>query len=382
MKKRKIAIITYEYPPVIGGAGIYAKSLFDGLKNQGYDVSLCLLAPNNKLNRQFKKIWEVIYLIRSLFIIWNVFRKDFDTIIINDGRTKKIYTLIYSFISKSKTNKGVVVMHGGEINTYFHQTSLLMKIFRIPVRIKNLLPNQKLIIVVSESEYSQWISFMPELKKNLKIIPHAVSANIFYPKSENEKQIIRRNLNLSDNDFIIFSASRLVPQKGQDTIIDAINFIKNQADNIKLIIGGHGPYKHHLKTVSKNYNIIDKVIFLGSVQREDLIDYYNIADLFILPSRYIESFGLVYIESFACKTPVISSNLGGVNNIVRDGINGYKTAPNDFKKIGDLILHLRNDRQILKILSENAYQDFKTLFDEKNMLNKLIYETDSTTGTD
>jgi D-inositol-3-phosphate glycosyltransferase len=95
-----------------------------------------------------------------------------------------------------------------------------------------------------------------------------------------------------------------------------------------------------LKSLAKNLQIQDSVSFLGLVKHEELPYFYSAADLCVLPSYY-ESFGLVALESLACGTPVVGTNVGGLENVIRQGETGYVVADNDplrlASKIGRLL---------------------------------------------
>ncbi|SFB41677.1 glycosyltransferase family 4 protein [Algoriphagus aquimarinus] len=371
MGSRKILIITYEYLPVIGGAGIYAEELYNGLNAKEISVDLLLLSKQSK-----NVLQKGYFILRSMFLLCAAFRKNYDTIVINDGRSKRLYALLFPFIRSKDVKKGVFVMHGGELENYFEKPSTMMKIFNLPQKIKKILPLQKAVIVVSQSENDSWRNLMSELQSNLKVIPHGISSKIFYPKSESERLSLRKTMNLQSDDFVIFSVSRLVEKKGQDTLIQAVANIKEKTPRLKILIAGDGLFKNNLIHHAINMTVQDNIVFLGFLERNTLIDYFNIADLFVLPSRFLESFGLVYIESMACGTPVISSNLGGVNDIVQQGKNGFKITPGDYQELGKVILELYSDKAKLNMLKNNALTIFRDKYDVSKMIDKFLHDTD------
>ena len=94
-------------------------------------------------------------------------------------------------------------------------------------------------------------------------------------------------------------------------------------------------------------------MFPGTVDYSELVDYYNAADVIVMPSHY-EPFGLVPVEAMACGTPVIASNVGGLAYTVVDGKSGFHVPPKSPEHIAEKITRLYRDRELLNELSEGA----------------------------
>jgi len=121
------------------------------------------------------------------------------------------------------------------------------------------------------------------------------------------------------------------------------------------------------------------VIFAGNVNDTELPLYYNLADVFVLPSiDRSEAFGMVLLEAAACGKPLIASNLPGVRTLVRDGVNGFLVEPKDDGDLGKKIKIILDDDALRKAMGiasrqamENGYRWEKTA---ENLLG--IYKTD------
>ncbi len=101
-------------------------------------------------------------------------------------------------------------------------------------------------------------------------------------------------------------------------------------ESIKAIIVGDGDMKEEYMGKAQSLNLSDRVFFAGQVPIDDLPNYYRLADVTVLPSTTMgEAFGLVLVESLACATPVIASNLPGVRSVVASGVDGYLVNPGD-----------------------------------------------------
>jgi D-inositol-3-phosphate glycosyltransferase len=158
------------------------------------------------------------------------------------------------------------------------------------------------------------------------VVPCGVNLRQFRPQ---DKSLARLQLGLQDGKIILF-VGRIERLKGIEKVIQALPFL----DHIKprLIIAGEDGHRQgevlYLKGLAENLGVADSVSFSGLVAYENLPLYYNAADVCVFPSFY-ESFGLVPLEALACGTPVIATNVGDLQNIIRQGETGYVLLNNE-----------------------------------------------------
>jgi len=148
---------------------------------------------------------------------------------------------------------------------------------------------------------------------------------------------LRKILNISEEDILILTIGKFIPRKGFEYLIKAFNIIVNQRKitNIKLRIGGRGPLKKKYETMIKEYGLNSCISFLGYIKDEEIPSYYIEADIFVLPSIVddrgdTEGLGVVLLEALACHTPCIATRVGGITDIIKDGINGFLIEQKDF----------------------------------------------------
>lgn len=163
----------------------------------------------------------------------------------------------------------------------------------------------------------------------ITVIPAGVDTQLFYPRN---KAQVRRELGLPDLDTpILLFVGRIERLKGIDTLLESVAVVSRTCsgrDLKVLIVGGGGQTEEEnseIRRVSqlhRELNLEDQVEFVGSKPQEMLPLYYSAADITIMPSHY-ESFGMVAIESMASGTPVIASNVGGLQYTVKDGETGF-----------------------------------------------------------
>ncbi len=383
----RILIITSEFPPVIGGAGMYAHDLAIGLSKNEVEVDI-ITYDNGSLFSRIKKKLENnkkikvfslkpligIHFIQFLFLIMKVLKeRNYDKIILSDGRAKRTFAL-FNPLFRDKIEKTVSVFHGNEVNSFFKHPSLLIKVLNIDKKLINLFHNQSKLITVSKNEQEIWQNFLPSLTSKIRLVMHGVNEDIFYKRDECEINKIKKRLKVPFEKKIIITASRLVKEKGQDNLLLAFREILRHDQNSHLIILGNGDYMQTLKSISKALNIDDHVTFVGGISRDNIADYYSVADIFVLVSRFEESFGLVYIEAAGCGVPSIAGNLGGIKDVIIDGNNGFVVNSFNFKELEERLLALLENEPMRLKMALNANVMFKNNFTSEKAAKNLLKE--------
>ena len=140
----------------------------------------------------------------------------------------------------------------------------------------------------------------------------------------------KRQLGFGDDKIILF-VGRIEPLKGIDRLLRAMAYLPNGQRPRLVIIGGDENSRNEverLQQLSNKLRIQDSVNFVGLIQQERLPHFYSAADVCVVPSYY-ESFGLVALESLACATPVVATNVGELKSIIRQGKTGFVVMDND-----------------------------------------------------
>lgn len=136
-----------------------------------------------------------------------------------------------------------------------------------------------------------------------------------------EKSILKKDLGLNPKTSYIIYVGRLIYMKGLDVLINAYSKLK--LENIELLIIGDGEMLDELKTLSINNNIDSKITFLGKKNKQDVLKYLKLSDVFILPSK-ADVWGLVINEAIANGLVIISTTeVGGSYSLIKEGLNGY-----------------------------------------------------------
>lgn len=200
------------------------------------------------------------------------------------------------------------------------------------------------IIAATGREKENIVNYYGAPARNIRVIPCGVNLDLFRPLDRDDA---RKSLGLDGKKIVLF-VGRIEPLKGVERLLRAFANLNNR-DNLRLlIIGGDAqsaPEIARLKDIAASLNIENNVTFAGLIEQDKLPVYYSAADVTVVPSYY-ESFGLVPLESLACGTPVVATDVGDLKNIIRPGLTGYVVAGNTLdiaEKIGSVLSWEIND---------------------------------------
>lgn len=149
---------------------------------------------------------------------------------------------------------------------------------------------------------------------------------------------------------VVACVSRLVPRKGQDTLIRAFPDVVRQVPDAMLLIVSGGPYRDKLKALARDSGVGEHIVFTGSVPYDELPTYYAAGDVYAMPCRTrgkvldVEGLGIVYLEASASGRPVVAGNSGGAPDAVLDGETGYIVGGRDITTLAKRLVELLDDR--------------------------------------
>jgi D-inositol-3-phosphate glycosyltransferase len=191
------------------------------------------------------------------------------------------------------------------------------------------------VIVATEKEKQDLVRYYKALPEKVGVVPCGVNMDLFKPV---DKMLARQKLGLSDDKILLY-VGRIDPLKGIDQLLKTIPLLKNQNGVRLIIIGGDENSREevgNLQDLAASLGISDRVNFQGLIKQDRLSDYYSTADVCVVPSYY-ESFGLVPLESLACGTPVVATDVGDLKNIIKQGETGYVVPDNAPEKLATAI---------------------------------------------
>lgn len=214
--------------------------------------------------------------------------------------------------------------------------------------------------VITISEYARGLILRqyPDLKEQIYMLPSAVDGSIFVIKNKNQGLLDK--LAIAGRP-IILSLARLstAEHKGQDRVLASLPYVLERIPNALYLVVGGGADERVNAVLKKHPELANNVIFAGPASNDERVDYYNLGDVYVLPSKF-EGFSIVFIESLACGVPVIASDAYGCREGLLNGELGILVPPDDLKAIADAIV-LVLERRAPASLFDREYLRRKTL---------------------
>ncbi|MFW6095605.1 MAG: glycosyltransferase, partial [Bacteroidota bacterium] len=206
----------------------------------------------------------------------------------------------------------------------------------------------------------------------IEIIPPGVDIHTYNKPDDTKKS----SSDLPDK--YIFCLSRIDANKGHDLLLNAFDIVSKEIDDIHLVIGGGSPNPKprekevydNMKKIIKEKNI-ERVHIIGYVPDDKLVQYYQQAEFFVLPSIF-EPFGMTSQEAMACGKPVIASKYGGIKQILSHNKNGFLVDPKNSQEFADAMIKLLKDDNLKQRLGDEANRIIQEEYSWEAMAEKHI----------
>lgn len=198
--------------------------------------------------------------------------------------------------------------------------------------------------------------------------------------SERELKLTKReflskyNLNFNDSDIIVGILARLDPVKGLGTFLQAAKVVVEKKPSVKFLIAGDGNERKSLERKAASLGLNGKVFFLGFINEP--LEFVNSIDINVLTSLS-ESFPYAILEGTLFKKATVSSNVGGISDLIENGINGFLFEPGDYKTFAGHLLALAENKQLREDMGNKIHAKASSQFSLESMCRTQldIYET-------
>lgn len=199
---------------------------------------------------------------------------------------------------------------------------------------QNLNSADKIIAISNATK--EYVLRLGAKPRKVEVVYNGVDLVRFRPAKEIREEM-RKKLGIAKNAIVVLTVRRLVYKNGIDTLIDAAKIAVKKNMRIVFLVVGKGPDMESIKLQVEQFGIEANFRLAGFVSDEDLPSYYNVADLFVLPSKSGEGLPLVALEAMACGIPIVATDVGGVREIlVKD--YGRLVTPNQPEMLAKAIL--------------------------------------------
>ncbi|MCE1166344.1 MAG: glycosyltransferase [Bacteroidetes bacterium] len=202
-------------------------------------------------------------------------------------------------------------------------------------------------VAISDNDKKRLIDFFSYSEKKINVIYNGINATDFAGFSEAYELNQRRN----DGVFRFLNIGRFTYQKGQDILIRAAALLRKETDNFRLTLIGQGEDRSNLENLIRENGLSDFVCIEG--YKTDIFDHIVKYDGLVMSSRY-EGVPYVVLESMAIGLPVVSTKVGGIDNVIKNGQGGIIVDEGDAVGLKNAMLRLVNDKDLRSYFGNNA----------------------------
>ncbi|MGA2842754.1 MAG: glycosyltransferase family 4 protein [Steroidobacteraceae bacterium] len=251
----------------------------------------------------------------------------------------------------------------------FHTTQYL----RFKSKLQMLLYRQvfkrcDLLVYVSEKQREYWRSKGLSGKRDT-VIHNGVDLECFRDQSDSsQREALRKQCGASKNDLLIGICAALRPEKAHGDLLRALANLRERGISAKVLIVGDGPERSTIEQTIAALNLSSSVFITGF--KDDVRPYLAICDVIVLASHAIETFSIAALEAMAMGKPLVLTRIGGAEEQVIDGKNGFLYEPGDIEALTDKLagLQLQSTRQRMGSASRERVE---SLFSESRMMEQF-----------
>lgn len=203
--------------------------------------------------------------------------------------------------------------------------------------------------------------------EKISVVPLGIDIEKYAFNGSRER--LRRSFGISNDTLLIGTVSRAEPVKGLRYLVEAMPYVLERVPNAKVLLVGGGSLMQELKSIASNLNITGNIILEGI--RDDVSDILSALDIFVLPSLS-EGMPLALLEAMASGKPVVSSNVGGIPEVVEEGVNGYLVAPGDASQLAQAILKFALNPELSSTMSNAGRRKVELEYNLKHQAERLV----------
>lgn len=381
----KILIYTHEYPPFLGGLATTSYKLNRGLSSK-YDLQTFVLAPSygntdKDIDKELGGNIKRIPLLRKRITIFIPFLYYLTATIYFFITLRKIKPDVVLFITEEAEASGGFISYfckfesiprvaGSGITTCFVGKRPFKKLLSIPL--SRLYRKSKNIIAVSN--YSRKLLEQIGVGRNKVVVIKNGISNKFISNSPDHIKIekLKEIYSLKPGEKVLMTIARILPRKGQDNVIRALQTIEKRLGDFKYLIVGTGSYEAEFKELARSLGLGNRVVFTGGVSHEEIIHYLDLCDVFVHANRLwnnkVEGLPNAVLEASARAKPVIVGNDSGSVESVIDGSTGYLVDSENIENIAGVILKLFNNAELREEMGRNGKKMIAERFTEDVMI--------------
>ena len=344
-----------------GGTAYFAKELLNSYLIEKYHVVYIGTTSNgNVIKKLFK--W-LIGLIR--FSYWIAVHKPQLIHLHTSSGTSFYRKLILLKLAKMRKLPVLVHIHGGGFFDFYKEGGVLLKML-----VKTFLQSVNGIIVVANI-WAKSIAGITEKVEKIYVVHNFINVDKFQkPRKDHDTR----------DCFTILYLGAFLREKGILDVIATARTIITYEKNLKFMLCGYDQRSVDLSNLNKDKELQRVIKIIPWLNDEEKIKAYHTADVFFSPSYY-EAFGLTNVEAMASGLPIVTTNAGGIPEVVEDQVNGFLFNPGNIEGFTRILLKLMANKELRHKMSKINMEKAKSLFSKPvgiekmdQIYNELIYQ--------
>jgi glycosyltransferase involved in cell wall biosynthesis len=346
----KILQTPVRFYPFTGGVENYVYYMSRELVRMGHDIKvICANEPTTKKDdivdgikiKRLRYIAKVANTNITPGLPFTLAHEDYD---IMHTHIPTPWSADWSLLDSKIKRKPLVVSYYNDI-TGKGLASSIANLYN-STALKLLLKNADKIIIIQEN-YSHSSPHLKDYYDKIVVVPCGADVDRFTPLPVDGGE---------NNLFFLSLLDEFHRYKGLDYLLKALTIVKKEIPNVKLVVGGKGVLMDTYKKTAASLGLSNNVEFHGFIPDNKITEYYSRANIFILPSTSSvqEGFGIVALEALACQTPVISTEIVGVAEDLKQSKSGLIIPPKNVEKLAEAIIQLLNDQESTKKMGING----------------------------
>jgi len=202
------------------------------------------------------------------------------------------------------------------------------------------------IVAVSERLKNHFLTDYPNCKNKTVVIYNGIDQTKFlYQKKNYPREMLS-----------LVYVGRVDREKGVDVLLRIMPLLIEKKVKARLVIVGDGIHLQEMQRLTQELKVSNIVDFVGAKTNEEVISYYQGADLFIFPSKRVEGHPMTISEANCTGLPVIATAIGGLKELIANGVNGYTIDEADPKKFAQIIEHLYKNQNEIAQMSQESHE--------------------------
>jgi glycosyltransferase involved in cell wall biosynthesis len=366
-------MITPEFPPKIGGLGVYVHNLSKEMIKRGHEVVVITRGSWKGLRTvrldgidvyrvPYIPLYPLLVTTQGIFQnrILNELRSDLDIVHVHHPISPPFNTALPMIVTvHASVGSGSI-----EFQNFYSSVRVPGPLFSIMRRYvqaseRRMLEKANCITTVSNALVNELHNLHGFGANSISVLGNGVDTEVFEPRDAKPEE------------KIVLYTGHLAYNKGLIDLVEAARYVLCKYPEVSFVLTGRGPFEGEIRRMLAKMKMTENFRLVGFVERPTLIELYQNASVYVFPSYY-EGLPTSILEAMACGTPVVATAIDGIPEVVIDGKNGFLVPLKDPKAIANAIVRLLGDKELRERIGRAARQTIREHFSWDTVASRAL----------